>query len=681
MFKTTRASKLLVTGLAMSLMTLGIGLLSANAGASRTKASANWTINLANFAPASANFAYPLMDIADFTQSNGSFQQLTYRPLYWFGTSTGAVDVNKTLSLANLPVMSKGNRTATITMKKGYKWSNGQSVQANDVMEFMNLFAAYPSWYGAYGAPVNGHSVTIPDLIQSMYAPNTSTIVMNFTHPVSPHWLVFNPLSEVTPLPKAWDVVAANWIPGSAYTPTTRVSTSGGNIATKAGGCWSKNFIGDGNTTGPTKTYVDPNSYQTIIHANKISLAKRCTEVIATMASFANNVTNYANPNTVTGRMWGLTDGPWKLKTFNPATAAMSWVRNPGYGGAKAYAKVLNYIPCQSATGDCYNLLLSGKVTAGNVPSSFAANITSLSQAKNAQIAALAKNYNLHVNFDWAIGYSPMNFNSANTGAQDQSSLSGDTTPRSALLAQPYIDRALNDSYPATTIINTAYRGYAYATFGPIPPYPVNSFTTLKSSPYTLAKTTTEMSAHGWTLVNGIYTCTSPGSGASQCGAHIGNGATMTFRVDAAVAGDTQGQGALTTWVSAAKTVGINLLPNIGTFTQVIAKDTSAATNWDIYTGSGWIYAPDFYPSGEALFLTGAPSNSSSYSNAKNDSNIIGTLTGAVSLDTYERFLTDNPPVVWNFWVVRLGEVQKNVGGWVHQATGYATPELWYSKK
>src|ERR1035437_8661252 len=113
MFKSTRASKLLVTGLAMSLMTLGIGLLSANAGASRTTASANWTINLANFAPASANYAYPLMDIADLSQAFGALQQGTELPRYGFWTATGAGDVNKNLARSKLPGRAKGNRTAT----------------------------------------------------------------------------------------------------------------------------------------------------------------------------------------------------------------------------------------------------------------------------------------------------------------------------------------------------------------------------------------------------------------------------------------------------------------------------------------------------------------------------------------------------------------------------------------
>lgn len=680
MLRTSRAARFIGLGLTTSLVVLGLGLPTPEAGASPASASKNWTINLENFVPATPTFAYPLMDGADFTQSNGSLQQGMYRPLYWYGTSTGAVAVNPKLSLAYAPKMSNGGRTATITLKKGYKWSNGAPVQAKDVMEFLNLYAAFPSWYGNYSAPVNNRPISIPDTIKSAYAPNATTVVMNFVAPVSTTWLELNPLSEITPMPQAWDVIPKNWSPQNPYSPNSLVTKAGGNLATKYAGCWGANFIGDGNTTGPTTTFKDPNGTNTIIPAHNVTWAKRCVEVIATMAAFANNTTNYANMHTSTGKIWGVVDGPWRLKTWNSATAAYSQVRNPSYGGQRPYAKGINYIPCQSSTGDCYNLLLSGKVDVAGLPSTFAKPITNLSQAKNGQVSTLAGKYHMSVGYSWSIGYSWMNQTSANTGASEDSALATDTTPRGMLFAQPYIARALNDSYPVQTIINTAYRGYAYSTFGPIPPKPNNSYTTLKSSPYALSKVAGEMTANGWTMVNGIYTCTSPGTGSGNCGAGIGKNATMTFRVDAAVAGDTQGQQSVTTWVSAAKTVGINLVPNIGTFDQVVAKDSQGATTWDMYTGSGWIFAPGFYPSGEPLFLTGAASNAGSFSNPTNDHNIIGTIVGNVSMDKYERFLTSNPPVVWNFWTAGLLEAKKNIGGYLYQATGYQTPELWYLK-
>jgi len=181
MLKKTRGGRWAMAGLALSLAVLGLTPSISSAGASSSKyaASKNWTIKLANVTTGSPTYAYPYIPPADFSVSNVSdFQYLMYRPLYWFGnTTTGAVQVNETQSLAKLPVMSNGNKTATITMKSGYKWSDGEPVQANDVMEFLNLFASEPSGEASYAKPVNGVPVTIPDVLSSVTAPNTHTIV------------------------------------------------------------------------------------------------------------------------------------------------------------------------------------------------------------------------------------------------------------------------------------------------------------------------------------------------------------------------------------------------------------------------------------------------------------------------------------------------------------------------
>ena len=45
-----------------------------------------------------------------------------------------------------------------------------------------------------------------------------------------------------------------------------------------------------------------------------------------------------------------------------------------------------------------------------------------------------------------------------------------------------------------------------------------------------------------------------------------------------------------------------------------------ASCTWEIENwGGGWIYSPDYYPSGEVLFQTGAGSNSGSYSDPTDD--------------------------------------------------------------
>ena len=65
--------------------------------------------------------------------------------------------------------------------------------------------------------------------------------------------------------------------------------------------------------------------------------------------------------------------------------------------------------------------------------------------------------------------------------------------------------------------------------------------------------------------------------------------------------------------------------------------------NW----GAGWIFSPDYYPSGEEIFQTGAGSNSGSYSNPTNDANIKATNFQDVTLTKYENYLAQQLPVVY----------------------------------
>ena len=664
--------------LAFAIAVLGIAIPTAKANASAF----SWTVNLSSYQPAKPTYLYPYMPPAKFTQSNGALQLGLYRPLYWFGDAKGGVNVDPAMSLAALPVMSNGGKTATIVIKPGYKWSNGAPVQAKDVMEFLNIMVSDPGAYGNYSGTAKGQPITIPDILASASIPKPNTIVLNFVMKIDPTFLVYNPLSEVTPLPQAWDVVPANWDPTQPFSATTLVSAASGMLATKPGGCWSKKFIGAGKSTGPTTTYTDPYGDPTNIPAANVNMAKTCTEVRTTMNSFGYDPTNIGNLATNTGKIWSVVDGPYKIDTWNYATGAYDLVRNPTYGGkrnAKAPTE-LNYIPCQSATGDCLNLLLSGTVDIAGVPSTIASPITSLSQAPNATIANAPAGYKLKVGYDWSVGYGPINMDSKNTGAADDASLgAGDTTPRYALFAQQYVRVALNDTYPGSTIVNTTYRGYGYATPGPLPPYPVSKYSSHSTNPYSSSKISALMTSHGWALnSSGIWACVTAGS--SGCGTGIDKGAEMIFRVDAATQGDTQGQAAMTLWQSAAKSFGVDLIINTGTFNSVIASDTNGTTNWDMYEGSGWIYAPGFLPTGEPLWLTGAASNSGDFSNSLIDHDILGTIKGTVTLAQYAKDLQANPPNVWQHWLVRLIEVSNHIGGYVYQSTGYGRSELWHKQ-
>ncbi len=64
-----------------------------------------------------------------------------FMPLY--GGPTGAEPkVNDGLSAANPPVFSNGDKTVTIPIKPGLKWSDGAPIDANDVVFWFDLLKA-----------------------------------------------------------------------------------------------------------------------------------------------------------------------------------------------------------------------------------------------------------------------------------------------------------------------------------------------------------------------------------------------------------------------------------------------------------------------------------------------------------------------------------------------------------
>ena len=80
------------------------------------------------------------------------FQSLMYRPLYWFGqVENPSPTFDERLSLAYAPTSSNGGRTVVIRLK-GWRFSNGQRVDAQSVIFWMNMLEAEPSqWAGSPG--------------------------------------------------------------------------------------------------------------------------------------------------------------------------------------------------------------------------------------------------------------------------------------------------------------------------------------------------------------------------------------------------------------------------------------------------------------------------------------------------------------------------------------------------
>src|SRR5215469_7790753 len=194
------------------------------------------------------NYIFPFTSSAYISVVNlEDFGFLMYRPLYWFGNGAQPT-VNNSLSLANPPTWS-GN-TATITLKH-YMWSNGSPVTTTDMMFWINMLKAV-------GATDWGADTGFPDAFVSKIKVVSPTELQMTTNKAYSHtWFLYNDLSQITPMPAAWD-----------------------------------------------RTNSGPSKCATVV--------KDCAAVYSYLNTQAKNLPGYAS-----SPLWAVVDGPWKLSAFN----------------------------------------------------------------------------------------------------------------------------------------------------------------------------------------------------------------------------------------------------------------------------------------------------------------------------------------------------------------------------
>src|SRR5579875_1649974 len=117
-------------------------------------------------------YILPLMPNAYYSNVNlFQFQQLLYRPLYWFGKGAQPV-LNEQLSLALPPRYSDHDRRVTITLKP-FRWADGKPVTSRDVTFWMNLLKAEKAIWPVY-VP-GGFPDDVTRMVTRSRAPSSST--------------------------------------------------------------------------------------------------------------------------------------------------------------------------------------------------------------------------------------------------------------------------------------------------------------------------------------------------------------------------------------------------------------------------------------------------------------------------------------------------------------------------
>jgi len=303
------------------------------------------------------NWIFPFYAITNASVYNSEqFQWLMYRPLYMFGNNTTtSVSVNYPLSPANPPVYSNGGKTVVINMK-GWKWSNGETVDANSLVFFLNMTKAEKANWYAFSAGL------LPDNVVSYKAtgPNQVTIQLNKAY--SSIWFTYNQLAELNPMPKAWDVTSLTGAPGS-----------GGCITDSAADGWVK-----------------------------------CKAVYTFLTAQLKQAATYA-----TSPLWSVVDGPWKLSSFS-TTGNVTMVPNKAYSGSpKPKLSAIKFVPFTADSAE-YTALKTGQVDVGNIP---AADLPQ--KPANSPVPAtnpLGSGYSLQPFWSYGIQYAQPNFNNPAVG-------------------------------------------------------------------------------------------------------------------------------------------------------------------------------------------------------------------------------------------------------------------------
>lgn len=368
--------------------------------------------------------------------------------------------------------------------------------------------------------------------------------------------------------------------------------------------------------------------------------------------------------------LWQVVDGPWRLSAFDPSGRA-KFVPNSIYSGpTKPKLSSFTEVPFTSGTAE-FNALRAGTLTYGYIPQ------TDIGQ-KN---ALASQGYQVDPWYLWSMNILPINFNNPKVGA---------------IFRQLYVRQAMESLIDQKQYVSTILHGDGAVDNGPVPTLPDTSYLTdLQRNgayPYDPTKAKQLLASHGWSVQpNGTSTCTDPGTAANQCGAGINAGAGLSFDLVYA-AGIPEVSQEMQAWKSDLSRVGITLNLSqkptgdvFGTITPCTPKQAACA--WQMaYWGNGWEFSPDYYPSGEVAFSTGAIGNWGSYSDTQMDAKIQATTarTGDSVFHTWADYTAQQLPMLFMpLAASQVSAVKSTLKGALPQpVAGQAiTPENWYLTK
>ena len=552
------------------------------------------------------------------------FQALMYRTLYVFG-SDGTTDPDYASSIGEPPRWSEDGLTVTVRVKP-WKWANGETLCADNVLFWVNLMKVKGSRYGEY---VPGY---FPDNCTSYGKLSEDTCYFTFDKKYSRRWVLMNQLSMITPLPRAWDRTAAG--PANASGELADVAAVYEYLMAEQG-----NIVEEGNE----------------------------------------HRTRWAD-----SPIWSVVSGPWRLKSYT-LDGVVTFVPNEHYSGPhKPYLDEFRQVPTFSDE-EQYKMLTAGPagpdaIQVGYLPLSFAAEPTDNPAVGGAN--PLDEHYRLVPQVAFCIRYISLNYNNPGLPGKLfaqaylrqalQSCLDQDRAAREIYQGYAYRQNGPIPLLPQTDLVSPRQRGRAW----PLPFDP-------KRAKQLLAE-------HGWDTSTTPAVCVDPAkaggdpiAGTAGGGIPAGTKLSLLLRY-------VEGRPALTQLmaqfkIDAAKAgIELRLAEVYGSI--LVAEDAPCEPSeenpceWQMCCwNGGWVY---HFPSGEVTFKTRAGGNFGFYSDQKADELIERSVTtdDLEALYEYQDYIAEQVPVIFtpNF-PIRLFEVAKNLRGFEPiNPFGMISPENWY---
>ncbi|QIB41934.1 peptide ABC transporter substrate-binding protein [Streptomyces aureoverticillatus] len=259
---------------------------------------------------ATPNWIFPIGPPGYGASYNAGIQFLMFMPVYdaVLDKDKGGLTTHGPSTLGLKPKYSDGNKTVTVPLRKGVKWSDGKPVTARDLEFWFNLLKANKANWGSYSVG------TMPDNVKRFETLDDHTVRLRLTRAYNPDWFTANQLTLMRALPQhAWGA-----------------RTDGGPI-------------GDFDRT-----------------------KKGAKAVFARLTQHAKSLGSYGSDP-----LWRTVNGPWKLAGWRDS-GQVTIVPNEKFTGPKSQRPHLDKVvfkPFTTADSE-YNVLRSGGVDYGYIPPS-----------------------------------------------------------------------------------------------------------------------------------------------------------------------------------------------------------------------------------------------------------------------------------------------------------------------